>query len=328
MGFPLLASAHQNQSSHFWGAFRRKIQMGFTLWKNDRELVAFIAQHKILTVKQLSTLSRRSCQVIRRRIRNLEKDGFITTRIQGYGRGQGRPEDIIFLTEKSSTALSIEEIPSGKTPERMEDSFSINHLLLVNWFLIHILQIKRSIPRLSIHCLSTKIPAQAQRAGDNFLTPTDNRPRNSVEFMPDGAFSITRKGEDKKTLLFFLEVDMGTETIASMDRDHKDIRQKILNYQALFRSGMYKRYENLFGTNLNGFRLLFLANSTSRLISLCRLVREMPPSDFIWLTEQGKMFSQGLAAKIWSRGGKIDDLPQSIIGPKLACELPPIDSKE
>jgi hypothetical protein len=32
---------------------------------------------------------------------------------------------------------------------------------------------------------------------------------------------------------------MGTETIASTNQNHKDIRQKILRYQGLFRSGNY-----------------------------------------------------------------------------------------
>ena len=120
---------------------------------------------------------------------------------------------------------------------------------------------------------------------------------------------------------------MGTETIASMDRGHKDIRQKILNYQTLFRSGVYKGYERVFGAQLNGFRLLFLANSIPRLTSLCRLVREMPPSDFIWLADQEKMFSYGLAAKIWARGGRDEGAPQSILG-HLSRNAPVIDIDE
>jgi hypothetical protein len=156
-------------------------------------------------------------------------------------------------------------------------------------------------------------------------TPANNRLKNFEQLIPDGVFSITHREIGGKTLLFFLEVDMGTETIASMDRVSKDIRRKVSNYQELFRSGTYKRYESVLKSKLNGFRLLFLANSEARLISLCRLAREMPPSDFIWLTDQGRMFSHGLAAKIWTRGGRNENPPQSILGPGLACELPRID---
>ncbi|MCP4630061.1 MAG: hypothetical protein GY850_42110 [bacterium] len=106
---------------------------------------------------------------------------------------------------------------------------------------------------------------------------------------------------------------MDTEPVASPDRSPKNIRQKILNYQAIFRNGFYKRYGKIFNTKFNGFRLLFLTNSPTRLASLSRLVQEMPPSDFIWLTNQEKMFSDGSSAEIWVRGGKTDRPPQSII---------------
>ena len=298
--------------------------------KNDRKLLAGIAEHKALTVKQLSALSRKSFQVIRRRIRDLAAEDLIRTQMQGYGRGRGRPETLIFLTEKGVALLEEEGIPSGhaaSATDKMEIPVSLDHLLLVNWFRIHLLQIERAIPQLSVHYLNpSPRPSGSYISSSAVRIPSDQKPEKFVELIPDGVFSITHQEADKKTLLFFLEVDMGSETLVSMDRDRKDIRQKILNYQTLFRSGMYKRYERTFESELNGFRLLFLVNSAARLTGLSRLVREMPPSDFIWLTDQERMFSHGLAAKIWARGGHTDDPPESILGPVLARELPGIDS--
>jgi DNA-binding PadR family transcriptional regulator len=299
--------------------------------KNDRDLLTSIAEHKVLTVSQLSALSQRSSQVVRRRIRALEMEGLIITRMHGYGRDRGRPEDLILLTEKGVALLVDEGMLSGHTvcnADKAEDPHSIDHLLLVNWFRIHLLQIERNIPQLSVKYLDPNSHPLAWDSGDSPSTPERipaNKQEKAVEFIPDGIFSITYKEAEKKTLLFFLEADMGTETIASTNRNHKDIRQKILRYQALFRSGNYKRYERVFDSKLSGFRLLFLVNSTTRLISLCRFVREMPPSDFIWLVDQGKMFSHGLSAKIWARGGRDDNPPESILGPGLACELPLMD---
>ncbi len=119
------------------------------------------------------------------------------------------------------------------------------------------------------------------------------------------------------TLLFFLEVDMGTETIASRRPGGGDVRQKIVVYQSCFRGGLYKRYEPILGARLRGFRVLVLAHTSSRLAALCRLVRETPPSDFVWLTDQERMFSQGIWAPIWARGGHIDSPPQSILGTEM-----------
>ena len=50
-----------------------------------------------------------------------------------------------------------------------------------------------------------------------------------VYFEPDAAFSIYDSNQNK-TLLFFLEVDLNTETLAGPKRILTDIRQKIINY--------------------------------------------------------------------------------------------------
>jgi hypothetical protein len=101
---------------------------------------------------------------------------------------------------------------------------------------------------------------------------------------------------------------------------------EVMTYQTTFRSGYYKRFEDIFNFKFHGFRLLFLTNSPARSTSLSRLVQEMPPSDFIWLTNQEKMFSDGLSAEIWARGGKTDRPPQSIIGSDLSVRAPLIGS--
>ena len=87
----------------------------------------------------------------------------------------------------------------------------------------------------------------------------------------------------------------------------------------------YKKYEQVWNCPLNGFRLLFLTISHSRLAALCGLVQEMPPSDFIWLTEQSRMFADGASAAIWARGGKLETPHESILG-SLCFRAPISDS--
>jgi hypothetical protein len=300
--------------------------MASKITQNDKEILTAIGEHQALTVKQLSVLSQRSFQVIRRRKRTMEREGLIATKMQGYGHGRGRPEEFVFLTEKGTTFLEGEGIQSCNFLGKVEDRFFSDHHLLVNWFRIHLLQTERTIPQLSVNYLDPNFHPEVLPTRDrpSLLERVlgKKRPEKPPEFIPDGVFSITDKETEKKTLLFFLEVDMGTETLVSVDRNPKDIRQKILRYQDLFRSGRYKKYERVFDSKFNGFRLLFLANSAARLISLCRLVQGMPPSDFVWLVDQGKMFSHGVSAEIWVRGGRDGDPPQSILGHRFACELP------
>ncbi len=115
---------------------------------------------------------------------------------------------------------------------------------------------------------------------------------------------------------------MGTETRINRQRGSGDVRQKIINYQSIFRSCHYKRYKKTFQTEFNGFRLLFLTNSFGRMKKMCDLVAGMPPSDFVWLTDQERMFSKGLSAEIWARGGKYQKPAESILGPKLRFDAP------
>jgi hypothetical protein len=151
----------------------------------------------------------------------------------------------------------------------------------------------------------------------------DGSPDETITMIPDGVFVITDE-EPEKSLLFFLEVDMGTETLQSTKQTAGDVRQKIINYQNLFRENHYKRYEKIFNAHFSGFRLLFLVNTLVRMKALSDLVQQMPPSDFIWVTDQEQMFSNGLSAEIWTRGGRTDRKTESILGTKLAfeCKVP------
>ena len=303
--------------------------MDSRLNKGDKQILSLIALYRILTVSQLAALTQRSRQVIRRRLRYLSDEGFIINRMRGYGRSSGRPEEIIFLAEKSAGILKNEGLFSESIPliaPKNIDAIAVDHDLLINWFYIHLIQVEKSIPGLTIEPWSPGFLMNSQ-GGYSFFDPRIRigSEDDSIEFIPDGIFTIWHKGM-QKGLLFFLELDMDTEPVASLDRNPKDVRQKILNYQAIFQNGHYKRFEKIFGLKFNGFRLLFLTNSPARSASLSRLVQEMPPSDFIWLTNQEKMFSDGLSAEIWARGGKTDRPPQSIIGLNLVTKTPVMDS--
>jgi hypothetical protein len=242
--------------------------MDSKLNKGDKQILSLIALYRILTVSQLAALTQRSRQVIRRRLRYLSGEDLIINMMRGYGRSSGRPEEIILLAEKSAGILKDEGLFSESIPlisHKNIDAIAVDHDLLINWFYIHLIQVDNSIPDLTIepwspgflikdHGVHAFFDSRIQIESDDDL----------IEFIPDGIFTIWHKGLEKG-LLFYLEVDMDTEPVASMDRKSKDIRQKILNYQAIFRNGYYKRFENIFQFKFNGFRLLFLTNSSARI---------------------------------------------------------------
>ena len=285
--------------------------MSGKITKQDLNLLTQIASFKIITVRQLSVISQRTCQVIRRRLRFLQDEGLIIRRMRGYGRARGRPEEFILLTGEGFALLQKKGTISEQytsLSDKAANEIPADHDLLLNWFHVHLLQIGRLKPQFSIRCITT-----------NSQPSTDSIFSKAFKFIPDGVFSITNSAT-KSSLLFFLEVDMGTETMASTSRSSgNDVRHKIINYQSLFGSNRYKLCERIFAAEFNGFRLLFLANTNARLVKLADLVHEMPPSDFIWLTDQDKMFSHGLADKTWVRGGKTHAPTQSILR-NMACK--------
>ena len=277
--------------------------MAAKITKQDIELLKHIAGFKILTVKQLEGVSRRSQQVIRRRLRVLLQEGLIDKQIKGYGRSKGRPEEITFLTANGAKLLRSQGVVNKHLTALSENTLltlPLDHDLLINWFHINLLQIENKHPQLKVAGFTTNTMPSTQ----SILNST---------FIPDGIFTIKHK-ESSKTLLLFLEVDMGSETMVSTDRNQNDFRQKVLNYQELFQSKQYKQCERFFSSSFNGFRLLIMTNTPARHITLCRLVQEMLPSDFIWLTDQRQMFKDGLSGKIWYRGGKTAKPLESVMG--------------
>ncbi|MBW1784319.1 MAG: replication-relaxation family protein [Deltaproteobacteria bacterium] len=298
--------------------------MSFKLNKNDRQLLATIAEHRVLTISQITAIQSKSKHVVRRRLNMLEEAGFVLSGTVGFGQGRGRPEKTMSLAEKGSNLLRSEDEILRNVPQYTigaERIRCLEHQLLTNWFRIHLSYIQHVVPHLSVHFLSPTSPFLRQNDSDLPLIfepiYSEAQHRNPSGFIPDGVFSITHR-EKEMTLLFFLEVDMGTETIASSRRTSGDVRQKIINYQQYFRSARYGRYEKYWNCKMRGFRLLFLTNTNSRLVALSRLVREMSPSDFIWLTSLKQMFSHGLSGEIWVRGGKKDAPPESILGTAMA----------
>jgi hypothetical protein len=301
--------------------------MSFRLKETDCNVLECIAEHRVLTVSQIAAIFHKSRQVTRRRLHDLEEGGLIEIVGTEFGRGRGRPENSLGLTERGIDILKERGLLGQDLPYEkvLGDSlFASVHQLLLNWFRIHLKEIERALSRLSIKVFAQNSPCLPKDQNGRILiadcSPVPGSGMRGIMFTPDAVFAIA-DSVGGKTCLFFLEVDRGTETIASPKRDMTDIRQKIVKYQWYFQSGGYKRYEEVFAAKLNGFRLLFLTSTHGRLVALCQLAQEMKPSNFIWLTECRRLFTDGSSAEIWARGGDLQAPQQSILG-SLCCRAP------
>jgi len=302
--------------------------MAFRMKRSDQETLACIAEHRVLTIKQIVAIRQGSAQGIRRRLAALEKEQLIKAIAPRYGRGRGRPEKLISLTEEGLKVLRANgflgcEVPTHRVTADMIQC--VDHQLLVNWFRIQLSLVEKIVPMLSVRFLSPTSPFLQYGPDDRPLVadraPAHESKEEMIGFIPDGVFAIADRERDK-AVLFFLEVDMGTETLASPHRNRQDLRSKILIYQGYFRSQLYKRYGRFWDCSFQGFRLLFVTHTAERLDAVCRLVRDMLPSDFVWLTDQSQLFSGGAWGGIWSPGGRLDASSDSILGSRKPDPAP------
>jgi len=301
--------------------------MKLRLCRHDVAVLGSIADFRVLGMRHLAALHQRGVQVLRRRARALGTMGLVQITPRGIGERRGRPEGLVSLTEEGVDLLKARGVLHPDMPgERVtaEGLSCLDHHLLVNEFRMQWVLMGRAMPELTVRFLSPTSPLACSSDGRPVIREGVD-PRDGIEeqvgFTPDGAALVTHSRLGK-SLLFFLEADMGTETVASRQRSKEDVRQKVHNYQTYFRSEGYRRYEGIWGCRFRGFRLLVVASSPARLAALCRLVRRMPPSDFVWLTDQGNLLSQGTWAPIWARGGRLDAPLQSILGNQMPLPTP------
>lgn len=299
--------------------------MDIDLKQKDLLFLRSLAEYRLLTTRQASIIEGISERAVRNRANALCQSGLVELGYRAMGRGRGRPEYLIALKEKGMDYLR-RETDSGlnASPDNVSDQdfACIEHHLLVNWFRVHLLHMTRIIPGLSADFYSPTTPYLPRRKDGKPLISDMVRIEDNNEWLiPDGVFAL-KSTERDKALLFFLEVDMSTESHTSLKEDRNDLANKIQKYLRYFETAGYKRYQKAFECTLNGFRLLFVANSSLRKESICRLIKDLPPLNFVWVTDQELMFKQGISAKIWMGGGRSDKEYQSIIGPSMAFEKP------
>lgn len=299
--------------------------MGFVLSERDHEMLLAIAEHRVLTATQLAIRCKRNGPATRHRLKILCEQGLIEANSSRLGRGSGRPEKLVSLSANGVNCLKALGLIDAdiaaeqftvrglKHPEHEEVASEVwaQLTLLARHFSgFEILNLAPSRIR-----TNPQVWAGAQSSKHQPVS-------GQADLVPDGIFAIRHQGVGK-TLLFFLEVHMGTQPRISGCGPNRDVQSKILRYQAWFRSGDYQRF-SIGNKPFNGFRVLFIAGGVSRLASLCQLIRLTPSSKFVWATDDFRMRREGLWAPIWTAGGDLSQSPKSILGSlaPVSCPAP------
>ncbi len=296
--------------------------MAFRLLTRDVELLARVAEYRLMTAPQVAHLQGFSgLQVTRRRLAQLEETGLIESYRRGCGRKRGRPEKIFTVASPGAELLRSRGVLEPWTQNERVNGSAMHcpdHQLLMNWFRLHLDHFGTHHPALVTRFLSSTSPSLPLRADRTALVRehfrmNGKKPR-TICFVPDAVFCVARQ-DGEHGLLFFLEVDMGTEpVVSSRESRQRDVRQKILNYGALLRSERHRRYERVFGLPFRGFRVLLLTNTERRRRTVEDLVWEIGGHDFVWTLDPNQLFAHGIAAPVWTRGGDRKRGPQSLFG--------------
>jgi len=117
-----------------------------------------------------------------------------------FGRTRGRPESLLGLTEHGLDILKEEGIIDRDVPYENVSPVSIrrvDHQILLNWFRIHLNQIERVLPRLSVRFLAYNSPFLPRQPDGRTIisdsSPIGRRSVREVRFTPDAVLTFVRK---------------------------------------------------------------------------------------------------------------------------------------
>lgn len=283
-------------------------------------LLYTIADYRVLATSQIAALHFGSEQAARRANRVMASHGLLNVQFDRLGRRCGRPEQTFSLAPAAVQVLK----DAGRLPPDLpsEDAQSItpkemlDHQLGINWFRIDALRMVEVNSELEATLFASTSPFRyvipGAMAALRMEVPSSDSATVPTNLFPDATMILTRKA-DRKSVLFFVEIDMDTEPATSPGGKPNDIRQKLLNYRICLVRKLYKGCEQIAAAPLTGFRVLLVTGTVERAALLCRLIEELAPMDFAWVTDIGSIQREGLAATIWVRGGRTDRGRESIV---------------
>lgn len=244
--------------------------------KKKNRLLQALCSYRCLTTRQCVAAGFGSEQVVRRYIREFKQAKLVSCSPWQFGQDTGRPENLAIPTQSGLQAVGLTGAPIKQR------AFAHQHHL--NWCQIRFEQLKSAQLGLSYTVVDILNLATLNKG-----------------VIPDMAFALTSKTHNKR-LLFFVEMDMGTETLVSASGRSGDLCEKIEAYRELRLSGAYTKA--IRGQRVSeGFRLLLVLAHKPRLLQTLRLCQQMRPCPFVWCVDFETLSRLGAGEAIWHKEG-------------------------
>jgi hypothetical protein len=296
--------------------------MDFRVVDGDISLLRMLGDCRLLTPEQLAWLCDRNVAATRNRLRRCIEEQFVDELPMHMKAGRGRPSSVFSLGEPGlDLLLERDAVPADTKFDAVTGATILTqakHQFLLNSVRVQMHKTIAQVPDLAYKFLSTNSPLVPWEYRKICLSNAHIEQPDAISgeasFLIPDAVCLATEQTAGKTLLFFIEVDTGSEPLSTGSPDAAAIDKKIMAYQECFRNHSYKQFEALAQSQLNGFRTLFVTPDIARSDSVCRTVRSTRPSDFVWVADLQALEEQSIGAAIWRRGGRVDSAPESILG--------------
>lgn len=306
---------------------------------NDKEirLLSDLLDYRILTPELVSEMGYGVEKTGKRLLESLRRKGYVAILSVPPSGKKGRPYTPYTLTPSGAEWLRVEagyadRIRVGGVV--WKDTNRIEHQLLLNRVAIYFRKLGEE-PGIQVDFLLSKsalVPSASKIIRIPVETDSQTEGAGSLEedfAYPDAVVTVSRANLET-SLLFFVEMDAGTETLRSGTGLYPSIEGKIQAYQLFLVGQEYKSYEKNWSVSFRGFRVLFVTENQRRADQIARVVSKMTHpnkpwvTDFVWITTIDRMKEEGIAAPIWMKGG--DSISKYSILRKIfgaKCDLDP-----
>ena len=173
--------------------------------------------------------------------------------------------------------------------DRYQVNWKRDHNRVEFLFLEHTLAVSEFMVNLDLAlALSTSANLFFYRRGDKSLVtrvPDPTKKKKYLLVAPDAFFGLSILGNGKS--YFFLEVDMGTETLTRF-------AEKIIAYKQFWKSG---KYTDIYG--YKHFRVLTIAESGRRLMNLIEATKKAGGKSMFLFTTFSQIEKQSVLGRVW-----------------------------
>ena len=286
-----------------------------------------VLEFGILTTSHIARLFFPTIKKANRRLRILTDAGLLIWQ-EKPGSSFGRRERVYSLRKKGVEAIADGDVdgayPRNRSTRHLQTNLLLlNHRLATNEFIIDLMLACQEQGKYTCSFIPEQIHMKVDRKKRKTTAyiadqaPDIEHPGRKIDFIPDAVICLGNT-EGKKALLF-LEMDMATQSLTGQTGAGYTVVNKLRAYTGYMASQGYSRYNDVFGYDFSGFRLLWVTTDSSRMghvieLSLRVNGRGFSAADFTWLAMQEDV-SEGTALEpIWCRADREDHTTWALVG--------------